>query len=181
MPEGCIVPCGRHDSAHPACGPSQADDRSGAPGEKTKTVMRMGYQLLADLVVLLHAGFVLFAVLGGILVLRRRALAWVHVPAVMWAAYIELSGGLCPLTPLENWLRMRGDAEGYAGDFLGHYLQDLLYPGFLTRTIQLVMGIGVVAINVLIYVRVLRKQAAGAGSGRGGHTDGPPRTRDTRR
>jgi hypothetical protein len=66
------------------------------------------YQLLADLVVLVHVVFVIFTILGGLLAARWRRLAWIHLPAVIWGAIVELFGWVCPLTPLENWLRQRG-------------------------------------------------------------------------
>jgi len=111
----------------------------------------MLYRILADLVVLLHLGFILFAVLGGLLVLRRRRLAWLHLPAVVWAALIEFNGWICPLTPLENRLRRAGGAAGYEGGFVEHYIVPLIYPSRLTPGLQLSLGIAVVAINLSIY------------------------------
>lgn len=106
---------------------------------------------LADLVVLLHFGFVLFVVAGGLLLLRWPAAIWAHLPAALWGIWIELSGGICPLTPLENALRRRAGEAGYAGDFLSHYVLAVLYPSGLTRTTQLVLGALVVAVNVAVY------------------------------
>jgi hypothetical protein len=111
----------------------------------------MFHRLLADLAVLLHAGFVLFAVLGGLLVLRRRRWAWLHVPAFLWAGFIEFTGGICPLTPLENWLRGRGGLAVYRGDFIDHYLLPLLYPENLTRGTQILLGAAVLLLNAAIY------------------------------
>src|SRR5574341_667317 len=82
----------------------------------------MPYVLLADLVVLVHAGFILFAALGGLLVLWWRRMLWLHLPAALWAMLIELFGWVCPLTPLEVALRRAGGAAGYGGSFVGHYL-----------------------------------------------------------
>lgn len=107
--------------------------------------------IAADLVVLLHFGFILFVVLGGFFALKWRWLAWLHVPAVLWGALIEFSGWICPLTPLENLLRQAGGEQGYSGDFIGRYLLPLIYPAELTREIQLVLGLGVVILNVLVY------------------------------
>jgi uncharacterized protein DUF2784 len=107
--------------------------------------------VLADLVVAIHIAFVLFVVLGGLLVLRWRRLAYVHVPAAVWGAWIEFTGRICPLTPLENSLRARAGQAGYSGGFIEHYLLPLLYPSALTRTIQLVLGALVVVINLGIY------------------------------
>lgn len=107
--------------------------------------------LLADLVVIIHAAFVLIAFLGGFLVFRWRWWAWFHVPAFLWAGFIEVSGGICPLTPLENRLRALGGGEGYQGDFIDRYLIPLLYPSDLTREIQITLGIFVVLFNMGVY------------------------------
>ena len=92
----------------------------------------MIYRLLADAVVLLHLAFVFFVFLGGLLVLRRPRLLWVHLPAVAWGAWVEFTGRVCPLTPLENWLRRRGGGPGYASDFIEHYIEPFLYPPLLS-------------------------------------------------
>ena len=118
----------------------------------------MLYRLGADAVLILHLAFVLFVVLGGLLVLRWPKLAWAHLPAVAWAALVEFSGWICPLTPLENALRhATGDAV-YAGDFVEHYIVALLYPDSLTRGVQVTLGIAVVLLNVVFYAGVLRRQ-----------------------
>ena len=114
--------------------------------------------LLADLVVTLHLAFVLFVVLGGLLVLRWPRLAYVHLPAVIWGAWIEFTGRICPLTPLENSLRARAGEVGYSGGFIEHYLLPLLYPSALTRTIQLVLGALVIVVNLCIYGYLLRRR-----------------------
>lgn len=111
----------------------------------------MPYYFLADLIVVIHAAFVAFAVLGGFLVLRWRWIAWLHVPAFVWATLIEFVGWICPLTPLENALRERAGIAAYTGGFVQHYLLRALYPSGLTRGIQLVLGFGVLAINVWVY------------------------------
>jgi hypothetical protein len=116
------------------------------------------YRLLADAVVLLHAGFVAFVLFGGLLVLRWPGLARVHVPVVAWGAGIEFVGGICPLTPLENhWRRLAGEG-GYPGGFVEHYVVALLYPDGLTRRVQLVLGGLVLAVNVAVYFAVWRKR-----------------------
>jgi hypothetical protein len=111
----------------------------------------MLYSLLADLVVLIHLAFVLFTVLGALLVFWRRKVLWLHIPAAVWAAWIEFSGKICPLTPLENWLRMRGGGSGYGGDFVGHYLMPILYPSGLTRKVQFILAGVVVGVNLITY------------------------------
>lgn len=116
----------------------------------------MIYRWLADLVVLAHCGFVLFVVLGGLLTLRWRHIPWIHLPAAVWGAAIEWSGGICPLTPLENRFRQLGGEAGYAGGFVEHYLMPVLYPSGLTRPVQLFLGIAVVLTNLAVYAIVLR-------------------------
>jgi len=111
----------------------------------------MPYRLLADLVVLVHFAFVLFVVGGAFLVLRWRRLAWVHLPAAIWGALIEFAGWICPLTPLENRLRVLGGSAGYRGGFVEHYVIPVLYPRGLTREVQVVLGMIVIVINIVIY------------------------------
>lgn len=114
------------------------------------------FLLLADLVVLVHLAFVVFAILGGLLAVRWRRLVWIHVSAVLWAAIIEFSGWICPLTPLENWLRQKGGEVGYRSDFVARYLLPVLYPEALTRELQIALGIAVIVVNLAIYSWVLR-------------------------
>ena len=116
----------------------------------------MLYQLSADLVVILHFGFVLFVLMGGVLLVKWPRLAWVHLPAVAWGALVEFSGWICPLTPLENWLRTQGGDAGYAGDFIAQYVTALLYPEALTRELQLILGTAVIAVNLAIYAWLWR-------------------------
>lgn len=118
----------------------------------------MPYHLLADLVVLLHLAFVLFVVLGALLVLKWPRAMWLHLPAAAWGTFIEFSGWICPLTPLENWLRARGGGQRYDGDFLVRYLLPILYPTGLTREVQIVLGIVVVVVNGLIYGWLWRRR-----------------------
>jgi drug/metabolite transporter superfamily protein YnfA len=113
--------------------------------------------VMADLLVAIHFAFVVFVVAGGLLVLRWPRVAWAHVPAAVWGAVVEITGWICPLTPLENWLRRRAEGEAYAGDFVARYLMPMLYPEGLTRDSQLVMGAAVVLLNVVIYAVVIRR------------------------
>ncbi|MGE5819579.1 MAG: DUF2784 domain-containing protein [Deltaproteobacteria bacterium] len=109
------------------------------------------YQLLADLVVGVHFAFVLFVVLGGLLAVKWRRIIWLHVSAAFWGAVVEFSGWICPLTPLEIWLRQRAGEAGYRSDFVAHYLLPILYPEALTRGMQIVLGACVVVVNLAIY------------------------------
>jgi len=117
----------------------------------------MFYALLADALVVLHLTFVVFVVLGGLLVLRWRRFAWVHLPAAVWGALIEFAGWICPLTPLENWFRVRGGGTPYTSGFVEEYLLPVLYPAALTRELQWVLGSLVIAVNVTVYLIVLRR------------------------
>ena len=119
----------------------------------------MVYRFLADLVLVAHFAFVVFAVVGALLVLRWRWVVWLHLPAVVWAALISFAGWICPLTPLENWLRELGGSAGYESGFVEHYILPVLYPGGLTRGVQIVLGLLVLAVNMGIYGWLLRRLA----------------------
>lgn len=117
----------------------------------------MIYSIAADFVVLVHFLFVVYALLGAMLVLRWPWTLAIHLPCVCWAAWIEFSGGICPLTPLENfYLRMAGES-GYQGGFIEHYLLPVLYPEGLTRADQLMLGAIFLTVNLVLYALVWRK------------------------
>ncbi len=118
----------------------------------------MIYRALADLALLLHLAFVLFVILGGLLVLRRPRVAWLHLPCAAWGVLIEFAGWLCPLTPLEVSLRMRGGEAGYAGGFIAHYVTAALYPAGLTRGVQVVLGAFVLLLNLTIYSWIVARR-----------------------
>jgi hypothetical protein len=111
----------------------------------------MLYSLLADLVLMLHLFFVLFVLFGGLLALKWPRAKWLHLPAVVWGAFVEFSGWICPLTPLENWLRTQAGDASYEGDFIVRYLLPTLYPNALTPEIQVVLGALVLVVNLVIY------------------------------
>jgi hypothetical protein len=111
----------------------------------------MLYRLSADLVLIVHLAFVLFVALGGLLVLRRPRLMWLHLPAVVWGALSEFLGVFCPLTPLETALRKIGGQTGYTGDFIAHYITAVIYPSGLTRGTQIALGFGALLLNMAIY------------------------------
>ena len=117
----------------------------------------MLYALLADLILILHATFILFVVFGGVLVFWRRDIAWIHVPCALWGILIELRGWICPLTYLENDLRAAADAGGYSGGFIDHYLMPLVYPSGLTSELQFLLGLAVLFINAIVYTLLWRK------------------------
>jgi len=121
----------------------------------------MVYRALADCIVLVHAAFVAFVMLGGFFAWRWRAVLWAHVPAAVWGAAIEFAGWTCPLTPLENALRARAGLEGYRGGFVEHYVIPLLYPAGLTRPAQALLGTLVVVVNFVAYTVFIRRTLRG--------------------
>jgi hypothetical protein len=116
------------------------------------------YAVGAGLVVLVHFSFVLFVATGALLSLKWLRAMWVHLPAVVWAAYIEFSGGICPLTPLENDFRAKAGLDYYSGDFVARYLFPVLYPEGLTRQAQMVIGLVVLAANLGLYTFVYTRR-----------------------
>lgn len=122
----------------------------------------MTYRILADATVLLHFAFILFAVIGGLAVLRWPRFAWAHVPVFLWGGGIEIAGGICPLTPLENnWRALAGQA-GYATSFVEHYILPAIYPalwfpGGFPRWGFVALGVFVLAFNGAIYLRLWRR------------------------
>lgn len=116
----------------------------------------MLYRVLATTVALLHLAFILFVVLGGVLVLRWPRVALLHVPAAIWGALIEFAGWYCPLTHLENYFLRKAGRAGYTEGFIAHYLFAVIYPSGLTRGFEIAIGVFVVAVNATFYVRLLR-------------------------
>lgn len=117
----------------------------------------MYYWLLANLLVLVHFGFVCFVVAGGLLLLRWRWAILLHIPAVLWGILIEFFGWICPLTPLENQFRQLAGQAGYTGGFIENYLLPILYPAFLERDIQIALGTFVLVINIAVYGWVIKR------------------------
>ncbi len=111
----------------------------------------MIYRFLADSVLILHLLFIGFVILGGLLALRCPWMALAHIPAAYWGAFIELTGGLCPLTVMEVELRRIAGGAGYSGSFVEYYLLPIIYPAGLTRDIQFGLAAWVILINVAIY------------------------------
>ena len=121
-------------------------------------------RLAADGVLVLHFAFIVFVIFGGLLALRWRRVVLLHVPAIAWAIFVELTGAICPLTYVENHFRAAAGMSGYAGDFVGHYLMRVIYPAGLTRTTQVLLAVVVIIVNASIYaamVRLKRTRIAG--------------------
>ncbi len=111
----------------------------------------MFFRIAADLVLALHLGFITFVILGGLLVLRYRWIIYLHIPAAVWGAFVEITGRICPLTIWENNLRRRAGESGYAESFVEHYLVPIIYPAGLTRSVQFWIAGLVIVANVVIY------------------------------
>lgn len=119
--------------------------------------------LAANLLVILHLGFIVFVAFGGLLVCKWPKIGYLHIPSVLWGAMIELSGWMCPLTPLETVLRELAGEAGYSGGFIDHYVMPLVYPEGLTRGMQIGLGIIVLSVNLCVYgwmlmIRIQRKK-----------------------
>lgn len=126
----------------------------------------MYYRILADIVVVIHFLFILLVLFGGILGFYRKWIIWVHLPVVVWGTLIGIAGWICPLTPLENWLRHAGGQRGYEVGFIDHYIMPVIYPEGLTRPMQYVLAGAVLTINTIIYSLLIaqmkkRKRTAG--------------------
>jgi hypothetical protein len=123
----------------------------------------MPYRILADIIVLIHLLFIIFVVFGGFLAFYKKWFVWVHIPAAVWGALVELTGWFCPLTPLENRFRISGGAVGYEGSFVEQYIIPLIYPENLTRNTQIAMGISVIVINAVIYFFLIKRYRKNTG------------------
>jgi len=124
------------------------------------------YRWLADAVLLAHLAFIAFAAFGALAVWRWPRLAWLHLPALAWAAYVVMAGEICPLTPLENALRRAGGEAGYRQSFIEHYLLPLIYPeavqGGMGRGLQVALGVGLLVLNLALYALAFRRRSRAA-------------------
>ena len=117
----------------------------------------MFFALAADLLIIVHLGFIGFVILGGFMLLKWRWLIFVHLPAVLWGVLLEFQGWICPLTPLEQALRRMSGQQSYTGGFIQHYILPVIYPPALDLDIQLILGVLLILINVIIYLWVFLK------------------------
>lgn len=127
----------------------------------------MLYRVLADLVLVTHLLFIAFVVAGGFAAVRWPRLAWAHVPCFVWGALIEFAGWICPLTPLEVRLRIASGQAGYSGGFIERYLLPVIYPGALTREMQIRLGLSVLTLNAVAYAWLLLRLRKGSAGARG--------------
>lgn len=119
-------------------------------------------RLMADAILLLHLGFIVFAIAGGLWALWWRWAPALHLPAAAWAVFVEATGRICPLTPLENSLRRAAGAADYSGSFVEHYLVPLIYPAALTSQLQIGLALLVLVANILVYGLVWRRRRTAA-------------------
>lgn len=119
------------------------------------------YNLLADAIVVTHFLFIVFVIFGGLLVIRWPRTAFVHLPAAIWGALVEILGWVCPLTPLENHFRLLAGGSSYSGDFVLRYLVPIIYPTYLTVTIQQIFGALVILVNIIFYAIVIWRVRTG--------------------
>jgi len=111
--------------------------------------------LAADIILLVHLGFIVFVALGGFLVIKWHNIAFLHIPCALWGVLIAFGGWICPLTPLEMYFRQLAGQAGYNGGFIDHYVMPIVYPVDLTRRMQIAFGVTLIAVNLLVYARVL--------------------------
>lgn len=142
-----------------SCGREWQSPGDLAPGQAPTRLLLM-YRAATEITILLHLGFVAFVVAGGILARRRRWLMGVHLAALTWAVYAELSPGIvCPLTALENFFAMRAGIRDYRGDFVAHYLAPVIYQEGLSQKGQDLLVVIVLALNAAIYASLLLRTA----------------------
>ena len=115
------------------------------------------YELAADLTLIVHFAFIIFVVFGGILFLISTKIIYVHVPALIWGTYIELTHSICPLTHLENWFLQKVNLKTYSEGFIQNYLVPIVYPKNLTEDLQIYFAIVIVVINSIIYGFIINK------------------------
>jgi hypothetical protein len=119
----------------------------------------MASKLLADLILILHLAFILSVIFGGLLVMWKPGLAWIHIPLFLWAGMVNMASWICPLTPLEVMYRIRAGQEGYEESFIEHYLEPVVYPAGMTREIEFLTGLAVVLLNVCLYsIMIVRRR-----------------------
>ena len=159
-----------HEFHHPGSVCLQAPTRALVlvdAGHRSRTLMY--FHLAANAVLLVHLAFIIFALFGAALAFRWRWILYGHLPAAVWAFFVEATGRICPLTYLENWLRARAGEAGYANGFIEHYFLPVIYPAGLTHSIQIWLAVFVVAVNVsiyawLIHILLTRRSTANRGA-----------------
>ncbi|WP_440695462.1 DUF2784 domain-containing protein [Candidatus Pelagibacter sp. HIMB109] len=119
------------------------------------------FEIFATIALLLHFLFILFVIFGAILILKFKKIIYVHIPAVAWGAYIELSHSICPLTHLENFFLKKAGKDQYSVDFIENYIFKIIYPPALNYEIQTYLGVILIFVNLLIYYYIVKKIRTG--------------------
>ena len=114
------------------------------------------YELFANLTLITHLMFILFVIFGGLLYLIFSKIIYIHLPALLWGIYVELTNSICPLTYLENWFLNKGNLTTYSNNFISNYIFPIIYPDGLTAEIQIYLGISLIIINILIYSLIFK-------------------------
>ena len=120
------------------------------------------HELAADIILIIHFLFILFVIFGALLLFVEKKIVFIHIPAIIWGSYIELTHSICPLTYLENWLLQKANLTTYSEGFIQYYLVPIVYPTNLTKDIQIYLGIGLIVINIVIYAFILGKMKKNA-------------------
>ena len=115
------------------------------------------FEIFATLALLLHFSFILFVIFGALLILKFKKIIYLHIPAVAWGAYIELSHSICPLTHLENYFLKKAGKDQYSVDFIENYIFKIIYPPALNYEIQTYLGVILIFVNLLIYYYIVKK------------------------
>ncbi len=115
------------------------------------------YEIAADLILIIHFTFVLFVVFGALLIFASIKIIFIHIPAVIWGSYIELTNSICPLTYLENWFLHKANLTTYSEGFIQNYLVPIVYPMNLTKDLQIYLGIALIVLNIIVYVLIINK------------------------
>ena len=115
------------------------------------------YDLAADLILIVHFVFILFVVFGALLFFVIKKIVFIHIPALIWGSYIELTHSICPLTYLENWFLDKANLTIYSEGFIQNYLVPIVYPADLTKDLQIYLGITLIVVNIIIYGFILNK------------------------
>ena len=115
------------------------------------------YELAADLTLIIHFTFILFVIFGALLFFITTKIIFIHFPALIWGTYIELTNSICPLTYLENWFLHKANLTTYSEGFIQNYLVPIVYPENLTKDLQIYLGIGLIVLNIIIYIFIYNK------------------------
>ena len=115
------------------------------------------YELAADLILIVHFIFIIFVVFGALLFFVVKKIVFIHIPALIWGSYIELTHSICPLTYLENWFLNKANLTIYSEGFIQNYVVPIVYPTDLTKNLQIYLGITLIIINIIIYGFILNK------------------------